>query len=477
MMVQDITERKMIEDNLRESEERYRALFENCLDAVLLTAPDGRILSANTAACRMFGRTEQEICQLGLSGIADITDPLLPVALTERSRTGKFRGELTFIRKDGTRFPGEISSAIFKDQDGHDRTSTIIRDVTERKQMEEVLRESKERYRTLFERTSNPILVIDTEGNYVSCNEGVLKFLECTRHELLEKNVRDFIPPGKERQVIEDHKALWDVGGTRETEYYVHGEVKNLELTITPAIWHGKRVVFGIGKDITKRKQLEKALQESEELYRVLTEKSIAGVYVVQDGKFQFLNNNAIVYTGYTIEELIGAKMTIVVHPEDWEQLKRCVKEMLRGERMSPYEFRIITKEGHIRWFMETATSIIWKRRRAVLGNCMDITERKAAEEKLQLSTERLRKVFSGTIQAISVAVETRDPYTAGHQKRVTDLARTIASEMGLPGETIDAIRRCCPYGEPDSRHREDRHPCGDTYQTLEIDTCGVRNY
>ncbi len=139
------------EKSLRESEERYRMLVDNSMDAVLLTAPDGSILSANPTACRMFGRTEEEICQGGRAGIVDVTDPRLPVMLEERARTGKFKGELTLIRKDGTKFPGEITTAIFKDKDGLDRTSMIIRDITERKRAEEALRKSEMYYRSLFE--------------------------------------------------------------------------------------------------------------------------------------------------------------------------------------------------------------------------------------------------------------------------------------------------------------------------------------
>lgn len=126
--------------SLREIEERYRMVVDNSLDAVLLTAPDGNILSANPTACRMFGRTEEEICRCGRAGVVDVSDPRLPSMLEERARTGNFKGELTFIRKDGTKFPGEITSAIFKDKDGFERTSMIIRDITERKLAEEALK-------------------------------------------------------------------------------------------------------------------------------------------------------------------------------------------------------------------------------------------------------------------------------------------------------------------------------------------------
>ncbi len=131
-IVRDITQRRRTEDALRESEARYRSLFENSIDGVLLTAPNGDILAANPTACRLLGRTEAEICAAGRAGVVDQADPRLPALLEERMRTGQFRSELTLVRGDGTRFPAEVSSGMFKDRDGSLKTSMIFRDITER---------------------------------------------------------------------------------------------------------------------------------------------------------------------------------------------------------------------------------------------------------------------------------------------------------------------------------------------------------
>jgi two-component system cell cycle sensor histidine kinase/response regulator CckA len=117
---------------LTESEMKYRSLFDNSIDAVFLTSPEGRILEANPEGSRIFGYTGEELCQIGRNGIMDLSDPRLPEALEERNRTGRFRGELRMVRKDGTKFPGEISSAVFKNRDGAVRTSMIIRDISHR---------------------------------------------------------------------------------------------------------------------------------------------------------------------------------------------------------------------------------------------------------------------------------------------------------------------------------------------------------
>ena len=117
----DITERKKTEAALRESEEQFRSMFQNSVDAILLTRPDGTILAANPAACRMFGRSEEELCQVGRDGIVDYSDARFFEAVKTRNETGQyFEKEYSHIRKDGTRFPTEVSSGVFTDKDGHE---------------------------------------------------------------------------------------------------------------------------------------------------------------------------------------------------------------------------------------------------------------------------------------------------------------------------------------------------------------------
>lgn len=148
---EDISERKLIEKekeelfrSLVESEEKCRSFFMNSLDANFLTSPDGRIFSANPAACAMLGYTEQEICSLGRNKLADINDPRLSEGLAERDATGKFSGEITMIRKNGEKFPVELSSVVFCNREGKKMTSMIVKDITERKLAETRLRKSKE---------------------------------------------------------------------------------------------------------------------------------------------------------------------------------------------------------------------------------------------------------------------------------------------------------------------------------------------
>ena len=103
------------------------------MDGMMFTAPDGRILDANPAACRMFQRTREEIIAAGRAGLIDDSDPRLPGLLAQRQETGKVYGELNARRRDGTLFPVEISSVVFDHGQGESRTCLIIRDISERK--------------------------------------------------------------------------------------------------------------------------------------------------------------------------------------------------------------------------------------------------------------------------------------------------------------------------------------------------------
>ncbi len=151
VMLEDVTAGKRLAAAIRESEQRYRSLVENSSEGILLTAPDGRILSANPAACLMLGRSEEILRRMGRGAVADAADPRLGPALEERGRTGKFKGELRLLRADGTEFPAEVSSNVFDLPGGEKRTVMIIRDLTEGKRAEESIRASEARYRSLFE--------------------------------------------------------------------------------------------------------------------------------------------------------------------------------------------------------------------------------------------------------------------------------------------------------------------------------------
>ena len=170
-VVRDITAYKQAEIKLRESEKQYRMLFETSMDGILLTSPDGRITAANPAACSMVGMTEAELIQSGRPGMVDLSDPSNRAALEERARSGYFKGEMTFIRKDGTRFPAELSSVIYQAADGEGQQSNIIfRDISERKRIEEALKSEQFLVRTVIDNIPDQIFVRDRSCRFILNN-------------------------------------------------------------------------------------------------------------------------------------------------------------------------------------------------------------------------------------------------------------------------------------------------------------------
>jgi PAS domain S-box-containing protein len=185
----DITESILSEHLIKESEEKYRSFYENSMDGILLTVTDGDILAANPAACAIFQMTEEEICSVGRLGLVDNDDPRLAAGLKERKLTGKTSTQITCIRKDGSRFPGELTSAVFKDGTGNPRTSIIIRDISARKEAEvEALRAYEEK-NVILESIGDAFFAMDESWIVTYWNKESEKLLEYSRKHVIGKKL------------------------------------------------------------------------------------------------------------------------------------------------------------------------------------------------------------------------------------------------------------------------------------------------
>ncbi|WP_054033063.1 PAS domain S-box protein [Desulfatitalea tepidiphila] len=145
---------------------------------------------------------------------------------------------------------------------------------------------------------------------------------------------------------------------------------------------------------------------ESKNLSVASMENALSGIYVIQDGKYCYLNSVAASYTGYSRRELIGKKADSIIHPEDLEETKRNAKAMLSGQRSTPYEYRIINKRNEICWLIGTVTPILYEGKKAILSNAMDITERKIVEKRLKEAENFYRTIFETTGTATIIIEE-----------------------------------------------------------------------
>jgi PAS domain S-box-containing protein len=314
----DISQLKKTELMLRESEERFRLLAENSLDGIMITIPDGSILSANQAACDMLGMTEEEICLKGRNGILDLNDPRLNQLLSKRETESKIRGELNFIHKNGTKIPVEITSSVFHNSKGEPRTSMIIRNISERLSAEKELRDREKDYREVINRMNETIWIIDLKGNLLDVNQTASELLGYSKEELLSIGLEgidaNFVP--------EQIAALIESMPVDKTQFFetLHkakdGTIIPVEINSSLFSYQGQQHILSVSRDIRKRIALERNIIESEETIRHLLNSTAEGIYGVDlEGKCTFCNNAAIKLLGYEqADELIGKNMHRLIH-------------------------------------------------------------------------------------------------------------------------------------------------------------------
>lgn len=231
-------------------------------------------------------------------------------------------------------------------------------------------------YEFIFENIQDILYETSADGTILEFSPSVEQILHYKRDELIGKSVLTlYAEPDSRDELIKIVRKQRQVCDYEVLLKRKDGAVINC--SITAKIISGNNDAFsfrmiGSIRDISERKKAEKKLREAEELYETLAKKSFAGVYVLQNGLFSFINSRAASFAGYPEAELIGTKALDIVHPEDRKYILSNSKAMLRGERNSPYEFRILTKDGQTRWLMETVTPIIYQGKPAVLGNLMD---------------------------------------------------------------------------------------------------------
>ena len=248
---------------------RYRSIVDNSMDAFFLTAPDGNIFYANQAACDLFQMTLQEIVDGGRDAVLDVKDPRLPEALEKRLKTGEFRGELNFKKKDGTIFPGGVSSLLFYDSQGKRLTSTVVRDISAQKRLEADLAASELWMRCIFSSLEEGVFVVSPQRKLVNINSAAERMFGYSAKELA----------GKSTEVLHvDHRHYEEFGKLMNTSF-TSGETATFEFQMkrrngelfpsghTVSLLRdddGKKMgIVSIIRDISKMKQHE---QEREKL-------------------------------------------------------------------------------------------------------------------------------------------------------------------------------------------------------------------
>jgi len=280
-------------------------------------------------------------------------------------------------------------------------------DITDRKRAEEALRESEERYRSLFETANDAILLMDRDFIYVDCNSKAMEITRRSRNEIIGHNAYEDSPPiqpgGNDSETAALLYVKEAVSGRSQKFYWQSlrkdGTLLDLDVCLNKVTLGEQDFLQVIARDITEQKQAEKALRESEGKFKDLVEQSIVGVYLIQDGLFQYVNAKFAEIFGYDMAEMTG-KMgpKDVVFADDLPLVEKNIDQRISGELKDiHYAFRIVTKTGEIRYIEVYSSRTAYCGRTAVIGTLLDLTERRQMVEALRQNEATLRSVFNAS--------------------------------------------------------------------------------
>ena len=289
----------------------------------------------------------------------------------------------------------------------------LLQEIVERKRAEDALRDSELRFRMVTEAAFEGIAVTE-KGRLVDVTKKLATLFGYPRSQLIGKSISELIEPGVRDvtmvKILSGYSIPYESICMRKDRSIFPVEVCGKNYSSK-----GRELCVTAIRDISQRKRAEKVLQESEEKYKTLTENSLTGIFIHQDGKFVFVNDKFADIHGYKPEELLQKEHLMLVHPDERKTLKDIAVRRLQGKPVPhQYEVRRITKDGKTVWCEMMVTVIQYKGRPAIMGNVIDTTERKLAENAIKKSEEQLRNLTTylqrvGEIERTNIAREIHD--------------------------------------------------------------------
>lgn len=407
-IVREITERKQAEIALRESEQKLRRLYDSMTDAYASLDLSGRILDFNEAFRKMVGYSEEELHNLTFYDVTppkwhEIEDRIIKEQVLKRGDSDLFEKE--YIRKDGTVFPVELRTYLMRDDEGNPvGVWAIVRDITERKQAEDALRESEQKLRRLYDSMTDAYASMDLSGNVLEFNDAMVKMLGYSEEELHHYTYRDVTAPKwheVEDRIIREQVLVRGDSDLFEKEYIrKDGTIFPVELRLyLMRDDEGNPIgMWAIVRDITERKRAEIALKDSERRLADI-------INFLPDATFAIDNEGKIIAWNHATEEMTGVKaadmigkgndeysvafygykraMLLNLVSKPIEEIREIYEDIrTEGETLVAETYTPILRPGGMyAWFRSTP---LYDTEGNVIGaieSVRDVTDRKLAEE------------------------------------------------------------------------------------------------
>jgi|GEM_PF-2533855 len=458
---------------------RFRQLADETPNAVTIRDLSGRLVYCNASAAELYGFKSVE--QMLGTTFADVLDPVFNKEFQEKIfpqiRRGRWSGEVTLKRKDGETVHVKANSNLIMSENKEPvALYSILTDITEIKQAEKALRESKEKFRNLVEQINDWVWKVDENIVYTYSSPRVRDLLGYEPEEILGKTPFDFMPPEEAKRLkeidihIDRNAPLPQLENKliRKDGTEVIAQISGLPIIDEDGRFRGYR---GVARDITEQSRLRREVDEALAQYRAVVENSPSGIYIVQNERLVFVNKAIANMMGYEPEEVLGHKIWEYVHPDDIPWLKNYYKLRLSGKKVpTKYGARGISRSGEVRYFDYRVTLIRYQGAPAILLNAVDITEHKHAEEILQQSEEQLRAVRD-SLPALLAVIDRN-----GNIINVNEAWEKCARENGdedlrYTGVGVNYLDVCRQVKAPDSDREEAQQAIRGLQSVLECKT------
>lgn len=445
----DITVRKENERRLQESEERWRLIHEHTGEAIIFAWPDGRIDTANPAARKLFGLSEEEFRRRGRAGIVDMDDARLREGLVERQRTRQARGELTCIHGSGRRFPAEVISTLFVDSKGELRSINQFRDITARKRQESQQEENRQRLELALAGADLGMWDWYLPSGRITVDARWSAMLgERAAPAVMQVKVWERRLHPDDVGVLKRDLAhqLASAAGTFENEYRLRHRAGRWVWILS----RGKVIerdsgrrplrVVGTHLDITRRKEAELCLHDQLHLLR-LRDNALAAIsqgVLITDAaqRITYANSAFEAITGYTLGEILGQACNFLQGPDSDAASRAAIRAALQTRQAFHGELLNYRKDGTPFWNELSITPVFDGQGRAsqFVAVLRDVTARKRDEEVLR---EQARRIESLSRHLVASQEEMRRRLAADLHDRTSPNLAAISINLGLLSEAL----------------------------------------